>query len=137
MEIKWLGTPEDRILSIRKFREYINTLPFVDAVRLTQKVWNGSPSIKANQFDFCDVADWPTPWELFSQPIYCIHSQVLGAYYTLVMSNHINAHSINLVITEDIIGGIKILIVIDDSPLTNYNVIATIKGTDVLKKLEK
>ena len=42
--IRWLGSPESRILSIRNFRKYIERLPFDQAVMLTRENWQSSPA---------------------------------------------------------------------------------------------
>lgn len=135
-KIAWLGKPETRIISIRKFRQYIDTVPYEDAVKLVQKNWNNSPKIKKNQFDLQNIKQWPSPWELFSQSIFCSNSQVVGAFYTLLLSDHAKTHDISLAIIDDVIRGINGAIVLDNFELTNYNVLSIIKKDDILKKLE-
>ncbi len=105
-EILWLGTPESRILSIRKFRKYIDTIPFEQAVKLTQENWNAGPRINKLNFDISNVDSWPTPWDLFGQTVFCPNSQILGAFYTLSLSNHAKNHKIELIIKQDILGGV-------------------------------
>ena len=77
-KIQWLGTPESRILSIRKFRKYIDNLPFEKAVTLTRENWQAGPRINKFQFDISKVDECPTPWNLFSQNIFCSNSQEIG-----------------------------------------------------------
>ena len=135
-KIKWLGKPEARILSIRKFRQFINTLPFDDAAKLTQKNWMSSPRINNFQFDLTNVNSWPNPWELFSQQIFCANSQVLGAFYTLLLSEHAKEHDISLVVLDDVISGIQGAIVCDDYPIGNeFKVVNTVTSKDISNKL--
>ena len=58
-------------------------------------------------FDISKVEQWPTPWDLFSQTTFCINSQALGTFYTLLLSNHSKNHDIKLAIIEDVIQGEK------------------------------
>jgi hypothetical protein len=136
-KIKWLGKPEERILSIRKFRKYIDTISFDQAVKLTQNNWINSPKINNLQFDITEVDSWPTPWELFSNSVFCQNSQILGAFYTLILSKHIETHSIELIIVDDVINGVNGAIVLDKSPLKiiKGEPLKTISITDLTEKL--
>lgn len=134
-KIAWLGTPESRIISIRKFRKYIDTLPFEDAVVLIKENWDSGPRINKPHFDISKVDEWPTPWDLFGQTTFCINSQALGTFYTLLLSEHGKQHDIKLAIIEDIIQGEKAAIVLDDYPLTDYNVSSIVKREDIKHKL--
>lgn len=137
MAIKWLGTPEERILSIRQFRKYIDTLSFEEAVKLTQNNWIDSPRINTLSFDILETEKWPSPWELFSKNVFCQNSQVLGVFYTLIMSKHIENHNIELVLVDDIINGVKGAIVLDKAPLKKAKgkVIKLINKNDLKTKL--
>ena len=103
MQIAWLGTPESRILSIRQFRKYIDSLSFEDAVKFTQKTWDSGPRVNKLHFNIGDINDWPSPWELFSQQTFCKNSQALGVFYTLIMSEHSKKHDIKLAILNDVV----------------------------------
>lgn len=134
-QITWIGTPEARIISIRKFRKYIDGLPFEKAVSLTQKNWNSGPRINKPHFDISKVDEWPTPWDLFGQPTFCSNSQALGTFYTLILSGHGKEHDIKLAIIEDVIQGEKAAIVLDNFQLTNYNVSTMVGPLDIKHKL--
>jgi len=134
-KIAWLGTPESRIISIRKFRKYIDTLPFEQAVETIKTNWDSGPRINKPHFDIAKVDQWPTPWDLFGQTTFCVNSQALGTFYTLLLSEHGKEHDIKLAIIEDIIQGEKAAIVLDDYPLTDYTVSSIVKREDILSKL--
>jgi hypothetical protein len=133
--ISWLGTPESRIISIRKFRQYIDELPFEKAVDLTRENWNSGPRINKPHFDIAKVEEWPTPWDLFSQNTFCANSQALGFFYTLVLSEHGKQHDIKLAITEDIIFGEQPLIIMDNEPIQDLAVSCMIGQNDIKNKL--
>lgn len=136
-KIKWLGNPEERILSIRNFRKFINTISFEQAVKLTQENWNNSPKINNMQFNIDDITTWPTPWELFEKPMFAKNTQCLGAYYTLILSNHNKEHDIDLAVLNDIVTGSYLAIVLDKYPLdkNKYNVTNIITSDDLKKQL--
>ena len=134
-KIQWLGTPESRIISIRKFRKYIDSLPFEQAVKLIRENWDSGPRINKPHFDISKVEEWPIPWDLFSQTTFCINSQALGTFYTLVLSEHAKSHDIKLVIIEDVIQGEKAAIVLDDYPLDNLVISNVITVNDIKQKL--
>jgi len=132
--IQWLGTPEARIISIRKFRQYIDGLPFDKAVQLTRENWDSGPRIKKLQFDISKIVEWPTPWDLFGQNIFCANAQALGFFYTLVLSEHSKKHDIKLAIIEDVIMGEKPAIVLDNCPIME-TVSAVYGSVDIKEKL--
>jgi hypothetical protein len=134
-KIQWLGTPESRIISIRKFRKFIDNLPFEKAVMLTQQNWNSGPHINKLHFDISKVDDWPTPWDLFGQSTFCSNSQILGIFYTLLLSEHSKQHNIKLAISEDVIQGEKVNIVFDNYPLDNLNISSIVTKENLKTKL--
>jgi len=133
--IAWLGNPETRILNIREFRKFIDTLPFEDAVKITQKNWESGPKINKDQFDIGNIDGWPNPWELFSQNMFCANAQALGCFYTLTLSKHRHEHDIALAIINDIIMGERAELVLDNYPLTNIDVVEIVKTEDIHAKL--
>ena len=133
--IKWLGTPETRILSVREFRKFIDTLPFEEAVKITQKNWESGPKINKDQFDIGNVDNWPNPWELFSMNTFCSNAQALGSFYTLVLSRHRNEHNISLAIINDIVMGERAELILDNYPLMNNDVVDIINTDDIHEKL--
>lgn len=113
VEIQWLGSPEARILSIRKFRKYLDTLEFQNAIGACKENWENSPLIKKPQFELSNVVEWPNPWDLFSQQIFCDNSRALGMFYTLMLSKHSETHDIKFGILQDIIQGEKGIVLLD------------------------
>jgi hypothetical protein len=134
-QIQWLGTPEARIISIRKFRNYINSLEFKDAVAITKEKWESGPYINKSYFNIYNIEEWPTPWNLFGQSVYCKNSQLLGIFYTLIMSKHSKHHNIKLVISKDIIYGENVLIICDDELNEKLNISAVFTSEDIKSKL--
>ena len=134
-KISWLGNPEARILSIRKFRKYIDTLPFDQAVRYTFENWNMGPRINSYHFDIANVEEWPTPWNLFAQTTFCRNSQILGSFYTLILSSHNKDHVIKLIIFEDDPWQEYNTDIVFDNNEIDEKIIRIITATDIKEKL--
>jgi hypothetical protein len=138
--IKWIGSAEDRIISIRKFRKYISTLPLQEAVQLTKNQWESGPFLNQLQFDIAELSCWPTPWELFSKNSFCKNSQCLGTLYTLVMSEHGKDNNFALAIIDDVIeGAIPAILVGNDyqDELSNYNVRFIITAEEIKHNIKE
>jgi hypothetical protein len=133
-QIAWLGKPETRILNIRAFRKYIDTLPFDAAVSVTQYIWETSPRLNKIHFNIANVEEWPNPWELFSQTAYCSNSQTLGAFYTLILSEHVKEHEIGLAIINDTILGEQVKIITEKTQEFSKDMLV-IKASDITYKL--
>lgn len=134
-QIQWLGSPESRILNIREFRKFIDTLPFEEAVKVTQKNWEAGPKINKDQFEIGNVERWPNPWELFAQNMFCANAQALGSFYCLTLSKHRNEHDIAIAIVNDIVMGERAELVLDNCPLSNVDVVDIIRTKDIHEKL--
>ena len=134
-QISWLGTPEARILSIRKFRQYIDKLPFDQAISETSQNWKSGPKVIKPKFDISKVNEWPTPWDLFSQSTFCANSQAVGTFYTLILSEHAKDHDIKMAIIEDIINGEKPALIFDNFSLTGLDISLIINKKDITNKL--
>ena len=138
--IMWLGSPEERILSIRKFRKYISTLPLEEAINETMKQWENSPTIKKDKFDILEIESWPTPWELFSENTFCKNAQCLGSIYTLTMSEHGKNTKFSLGVINDVIEGISPAILIGDnylSEMTNCGKFEVITSEQIKSKIKE
>lgn len=85
--IKWLSSPEIKILNWREFRRKISDMPVKSALQDTATLWKNCPKLQKNLFDINDVENWPDPWQLISQTAYCESSQTLGIYYTLSLTD--------------------------------------------------
>ena len=134
-KIAWLGNPEAKILSIRQFRKYIDTLPLAQALSVTLDNWQVSPHVNKQQVNIVNVADWPNPWDLFGQLTFCSNSQILGAFYTLILSEHAKQHHITLVITHHAIDGVQAQIIVNGQIPSDCEILDVITSEDIHDKL--
>lgn len=135
MEISWLGSPEERIISIGKFRNYIDTLTLDEAIQETLKNWITSPKVKKIKSNIIDTNNWPGPWELFSQNYFDEYEQILGAFYTLILSRQIEFLDYYFTIGEHIIYGVEVDFVKYEDLTNNHN-IKKISAREVLNKIK-
>jgi len=115
------------------------TIPFEDAVRETIDNWQAGPHFSKSLFDIADSDSWPAPWDLFGQNIFCDNSQVLGAFYTLILSEHAKNYNIAMAIVQDLLSGPQGQIIVAYNPLdlSNQNVVKIITSSDIQTKLGK
>lgn len=108
--ILWLSSSEDRIISWRKYRQFLETLNFDDALDNAEQIWRHAPKINKIKFDMLDIDQWPDPWQLLSNQTYCNLSQALGLFYTICLSKH-STEEIAIQISEDDFGELHAVVI--------------------------
>lgn len=98
--ISWIGKPEQRIISWRHFRQHLQTLSLSQAINETCKVWSESPKVNKPTIDESNLSEWPTPWQLLENNIYCDLRQNLGIFYTLKLSKLEGIKQLNFCVEE-------------------------------------
>lgn len=88
--IKWISDPESRILSWRAYRSKLDAMTLEDAIDSLDSVWKNCPKVRYNTIPSFGVEDWPTPWGLMNQNVYCSLAQIVGIFYTLSLTSHKN-----------------------------------------------
>lgn len=104
--IKWLSTPEEKILSWRAFRIALPTLSLKNSINMIATTWKNCPLVHKPLFPVDDRSQWPDPWSLISQTVYCNASQTLGIFYTLVLSDLV-IEDITMEVCETALGEIQ------------------------------
>jgi hypothetical protein len=79
--------PEDRLRSWREFRTAISNLPLESALAQTAEFWARAPFVPYN-LDITRSEEWPDPWTLIEENIYCDVAKCLGIVYTLSLCKH-------------------------------------------------
>lgn len=92
--------PEDRLKSWREFRSELDQLPLEDALIQTAKFWADTPFVPYN-LDTSNVSNWPDPWTLIEENIYCDVAKCLGIVYTLSLCKHRTNLDIELCVYKD------------------------------------
>lgn len=74
----------DRILNWREWRRSISTLPPEACVNAIADAWARAPQV--NHYLSPDIPeDWPDPWQLINDNIYCDLAIALGMFYTVAL----------------------------------------------------
>jgi hypothetical protein len=83
----WNLHPTERLRFWFNFRQQINSLPLIEAIKETGHLWSYAPFV--NRY-LCssDIKNWPGPWELIYENTYCDLAKSLGMLYTLYLSTH-------------------------------------------------
>lgn len=78
-----------RLAYWKNFRNQLNTMPFVQALEVTQQLWQSCP-FTPFYLTVDDPDSWPNPWDLVTENYYCDLAKCLGIVYTLHLSDHGN-----------------------------------------------
>lgn len=89
--------PEERISEWRHFRQHIQHLDRHEMMQETAKLWATAPLVNHYlEFDNCE--NWPDPWVLISENIYCDVGVALGIFYTLFLTERFDKRDLEIVI---------------------------------------
>lgn len=84
-----------------------------------------------------DQANWPDPWQLLDDNVFCEVARGLGILYTISMINHPEIASADLVLTED---GYNLVLVNKEIYILNWekdSVVNTHQAVKIKKKLQQ
>jgi hypothetical protein len=83
----WNLFPSERLRSWQAFRLYLNGLTLEEAIKECNHLWAYCPYQKY-YLSVDNIRDWPNPWELLHENVYCDLARALGIVYTLYLTNH-------------------------------------------------
>lgn len=96
----WCSTFEQRLAAWNSLRDRVRDLPAPDALDEINAWWQRTPW-RAYHLHWDDRSDWPDPWQLLSDNIYCDVARGLGILYTITFLDHKDLLSAELILTED------------------------------------
>jgi hypothetical protein len=96
--------------------------------------WQNAPTVN-HYLHLKDTQNWPDPWELLVENLYCNVAKALGICYTLCMTGEKN---FKMVTATDQLGNDVVLVLVDDTYILNYwpNTVETNKLCDFTIKGE-
>ena len=130
----WSPTFASRLASWNDLREQASKLAPEDALYAINNWWFQTPW-KPYYLHWDDQHEWPDPWELLNDNIYCDVARGLGILYTISMLNHDEIASADLVLTED---GRNLVLINKELYILNWEsgtVVNTHQAVKVKKKL--
>ncbi len=106
-----------RLKSWASLRSQISIIDINDKCVAVDKFWQRTPSI--NHYLHPDfVKDWPDPWTLLYDNLYCSYARALGIFYSLVMTD---TKTIEIVEAKDDNSNEVVLVLVDNAKyVLNY-----------------
>jgi len=95
----WCSTFEQRLAAWNSLRDRVRDLPAKKALEEINGWWQRSPW-RAYHLHWDDRTDWPDPWQLLSDNIYCDLARGLGILYTITVLDRDDIQDAELVETE-------------------------------------
>lgn len=111
------STYEHRLRDWRQLRETTKTLTLEQQCIEVDRWWQQTPFI-SHHLHWHDQSNWPDPWTILSENIYCTLTRAVGMCYTLLM-NEVN--NVELVLVRDEQAEEHYLVLVDKPKYTlNY-----------------
>ncbi len=117
----WFNQPADsRILAWRDWRNQLENLSVDQAVWQTATTWAKVPVV-AHYLVPDQPTDWPNPWQLITDDIYCDLAIGLGMFYSLALLNSLQSVDLTLDIYRGPNGWVNLSSVAQGKYVLNYN----------------
>jgi hypothetical protein len=95
----WGSTFEQRLAAWTALRDRVRDLPASNALDEINAWWQRTPWC-AYHLHWDDRPDWPDPWQLLSDNIYCDLARGLGILYTITVLDRDDIQDAELIETE-------------------------------------
>jgi len=95
----WCQTFEQRLAAWNSLRDRVRDKSKSDALREINAWWQQTPW-RAYHLHWDDRQDWPDPWQLLSDNIYCDLARALGIMYTITVLDRDDMQDAELIETE-------------------------------------
>jgi len=96
----WHKDFTDRLESWAALRSEVQLMSLDQALQTISNWWYQSPWT-GYYLHWDDRDNWPDPWQLLSENIYCDLARGLGILYTITLVDHADLISAELVLTDD------------------------------------
>ena len=128
----WPVSFEQRLHAWGVLRESTQHAPLPQALQEINTWWFQTPW-RAYHLHWDDQQDWPDPWQLLSDNIYCDLARGLGILYTISLLDRADLTSATLVLTET---GDNLVLVAKEKYILNWDR-DTIVNTNQEVKIKK
>jgi hypothetical protein len=91
---------EDRLRAWRDFRTTLDTLQLENAMAQIAEFWAQAP-FSPYHLDPESIDQWPDPWTLIDENVYCDIAKCLGIVYTAILTQHRTDLSAEIRVYED------------------------------------
>ena len=134
--MNWRLTFESRLDSWNQLRNQVKDLPIEVALETINSWWFRAPWC-GYHLHWDDRLDWPDPWQLLSDNLYCEVARGLGILYTITLLDRADMDSAELVLTNDD----RNLVLVDKSKyILNWDksvIVNTSQAAEIKKRLHQ
>lgn len=117
----WFEQPQDdRILSWREWRNSLENLNKQDAIETVAQTWARVPTV-LHYLAPDQLKEWPNPWQLITDNIYCDLGICLGMYYSLALIESPKIDDLSIQIYKGSSGWINLSSIDQGKYVLNYN----------------
>ena len=113
----WPQTFDSRLESWNLLRNQCKQLPVKTSLEKINQWWFVSPW-HPYYLHWDDQPDWPDPWQLLSDNIYCDLARGLGILYTISLLDHADMADATLILTKE---GDNLVLVAKEKYILNWN----------------
>lgn len=96
----WPTTFSARLESWNQLRDQVQNLPLETALADINYWWFQTPW-RPYYLHWDDLADWPDPWQLLSDDVYCEVARGLGIMYTITLLDRADMAPVDMILTDD------------------------------------
>lgn len=118
MHNMFFGKPEEKIIYWRLFRESLSVWP--DSLQSVALKWSQAPLV--NHYLTNNYLEWPDPWVLITEGLYCDFARALGIYYTLLLCSLPNKELLKINYYNNNEKNEELMLVIYGDKVLNYNI---------------
>ena len=113
----WPVTFDNRLQAWVELRSRCQTLDLESALTAVNQWWFDTPW-QPYYLHWDDQADWPDPWQLLSDNVYCDLARALGIVYTISLLDRADMADTELILTDE---GINLVLVAKEKYILNWN----------------
>jgi hypothetical protein len=113
----WPATFDNRLHAWVKLRDRCQHLELASALNAINQWWFNAPWVPYH-LHWDDQKDWPDPWQLLSDNIYCELARGLGILYTINLLDRADMADAGLVLADD---GTNLVLVAKEKYILNWD----------------
>jgi hypothetical protein len=113
----WPVTFDSRLQAWIELRSCCQSLDLENALTAINRWWFNTPW-QPYYLHWDDQADWPDPWQLLSDNVYCDLARSLGILYTISLLERADMADAELVLADD---GSNLVLVAKEKYILNWN----------------
>jgi len=113
----WPVTFDNRLQAWVELRSHCQFLDLENSLTAINQWWFNTPW-QPYYLHWDDQADWPDPWQLLSDNVYCDLARSLGIVYTISLLERADMADAELVLAED---GSNLVLVAKEKYILNWN----------------